>query len=247
MVDLALFRQRAFVGVSLGTFAIGAGMFALLPYLTLYLQDVLGYAPLQGGLRMLPVMVFVFAIPLVSRRFTSSLPPGRVLATGLALTGSGLLLMERVSSGSHWTVLLPGMVVAGVGIGLANPTIATIALALVPPQRSGMASGISNTFRIGGLATGVAALGALLQSGIEHHLTSGGRALAARVAAAGTSAPGLSHEAARSAFVSGMHVILGAGGGLVLLGAAASLALIRPADVRRATPAAQTRSAPEPT
>ncbi|MGH2902769.1 MAG: hypothetical protein ACRDK7_04190 [Solirubrobacteraceae bacterium] len=58
----------------------------------------------------------------------------------------------------------------GIGVGLANPAIAHIALGVVPPQRSGMASGISNTFRIGGLATGVAALGAVFQSRLETSL-----------------------------------------------------------------------------
>ena len=107
MFDLSLFRQRAFVGVSLATFAIGAGMFALLPFLTLYLQNVLGYSPFQGGLRLLPVMLLVFAVPLASRRLTQTLPAGAVLGGGLALTGAGLLLMESVSPASRWTVLLP--------------------------------------------------------------------------------------------------------------------------------------------
>jgi EmrB/QacA subfamily drug resistance transporter len=239
MFDLSLFRQRAFVGVSLGTFAIGAGMFALLPYLTLYLQNVLGYSPFEGGLRLLPLMVLVFAVPLVSRPLTQALGAGVVLACGLALTGTGLLLMESVSSASHWTVLLPGMIVSGIGIGLANPTIAQIALALVPPQRSGMASGISNTFRIGGLATGVAGLGALLQHGIQtnlHGIVPGsGTALAGAVAAAGTNVAGVSPLTARTAFVSGLQLILGAGGGLVLAGAIVGLALIRDRDLHHAS------------
>ena len=66
--------------------------------------------------------------------------------------------------------MLPGLLVGGVGIGLANPAIAKIALGVVPPQRAGMASGITNTFRIGGVATGVAALGAVFQHRLQSTL-----------------------------------------------------------------------------
>jgi EmrB/QacA subfamily drug resistance transporter len=249
MFDLSLFRLRAFVGISLATFAIGAGMFGLLPYLTLYLQNVLRYSPFEGGVRLLPLMLLVFAIPLLSRRATHALPAGAVLALGLALSGGGLLLMELVTPSSHWTVLLPGLLLAGLGIGLANPAIAHIALALVPPQRSGMASGINNTFRIGGLATGVAGLGALLQHGIETKLHTldpqAGRGLAAAVAAAGTNVAGLAPAAARSAFVSGLQLILGVGGGLVLAGGVAALLLIRGRELERApAPVARLEQAP---
>ena len=78
MLDLDLFRHPAFVGVSVATFCIGAGMFALFPYLSIYLQDVLGNSPLGAGLRFLPLTVFVFIVPLATRK----LAPGRVAAAG---------------------------------------------------------------------------------------------------------------------------------------------------------------------
>ena len=67
MFDLSLFRKPSFTGVSVATFAIGAGMFALLPYLTLYLQNDLGLSPLQGGERLLPLTTLAFVVPLASR------------------------------------------------------------------------------------------------------------------------------------------------------------------------------------
>jgi EmrB/QacA subfamily drug resistance transporter len=194
MLDLTLFRNRSFVGVSLTTFCIGGGMFALLPFLTLYLQNYLGLSPLQGGLRLLPMTVLAFFVPLASRRAVERAAPGRVLALGLLLGAAGLGLMQLISRGSAWTVLVPGLVVTGLGIGLANPAIARIALGVVPRERSGMASGISNTFRTGGLAVGIAALGALYQQSISSslgqslgHTVPG---LAAAVAAGGVRAAG---------------------------------------------------------
>ena len=150
--------------------------------------------------------------------------------------------MELVSTTSSWTVLLPGMLVAGLGVGLANPSIAHIALAVVAPQRSGMASGISNTFRIGGLATGVAGLGALLQHGIGAQLPHAGKSTVNAVAAGGVHARGVPPALATSAFVHGLHLVIAAGGVLVLAGAVAAFVLIgagslHPAPAAAAKPA----------
>jgi EmrB/QacA subfamily drug resistance transporter len=161
MFDLSLFRKPSFTGVSFATLMVGAGMFAMFPYITLYLQNDLGYSPLQGGLRMLPATLLTFVIPVASRKPAERIPPGIALGGGLAITAVGIAVMARLTVGSTWTVLLAGNdLLIGIGVGLANPAIARIALGVVPPQRTGMASGISNTFRIGGLSIGVAALGA---------------------------------------------------------------------------------------
>jgi EmrB/QacA subfamily drug resistance transporter len=172
MLDLTLFRRRAFSGVSVSTFAIGAGMFAMFPYITFYFQNLLGYSPLQGGLRLLPATLLVFIVPLATRTRVARIPGGTVLGVGMALTAGGLFLMHGLTVRSHWTALLPGLILTGVGVGLCNPAIATIALGVVPAARSGMASGISNTFRLGGLATGVAALGAIFQHEVQAQLAS---------------------------------------------------------------------------
>src|SRR6185295_7494356 len=83
---------------------------------------------------------------------------------GLACVGAGLLLMHGLQAGDKWTALLPGFAVCGVGIGLVNPALANAAVSVVEPRRSGMASGINSTFRQVGIATGIAAWGAIFQS-----------------------------------------------------------------------------------
>jgi EmrB/QacA subfamily drug resistance transporter len=211
MLDLSLFRNQAFCGVSISTLAVGAGMFAAFPYLTLYLQNLLGYSPLQGGLRLLPATVLVFVVPIVARRFGQGIRSGLMLGAGMALIAAGLLTMSRVANDSRWTVLLPGLLLAGAGIGLANPAIAQLALSVVSPNRSGMASGINNTFRLGGVATGVALLGAVLQGHV-----------ASSVIAAGPRTP-----RQHAAFVSGTRDLLLVGTGIVAAGAVAAFALIR--------------------
>ena len=241
MFDLSLFRKPGFVGVSVGTFAIGGGMFALFPFLTLYLQNDLGFSPLGGGLRLLPLTVLSFAVPFALRGPIHKLAPGLVLGAGLAISAGGIGAMLAVGDHSSWTALIPGMMLSGLGIGIANPAIARVGLGVVPPERSGMASGISNTFRIGGLATGVAALGAIFQQRITSSLskTVGANAAAVGrvVSSAGVKAAAHGHsniaEAARNAFVLGLHTILIIGAVVVALGAALAAILVRSKDFHR--------------
>jgi EmrB/QacA subfamily drug resistance transporter len=247
MLDLSLFRRPAFVGVQVGTFCLGAGMFALFPFLSIYLQDIDGYSALGAGLRFLPITAFVFLVPLVTRKYAARVQLWVLLGASLSIVALGIALMEMVSVGSSWTVLLAGFVVSGIGIGLANPTIAGAALRVVDPSRTGMASGISNTCRVGGLAVGVAALGVLLQHRIGDHLATAGypgKAVSAAVSSSGLRAAGgdpkLS-EAANTAFVSGLHLILFVGCLTVLVGAGASL-LVRSRRAEASEPAAATAS-----
>jgi EmrB/QacA subfamily drug resistance transporter len=233
MLDVSLFRQPAFLGVQLATFCLGAGMFALFPYLSIYLQDILGNSPLGAGLRFLPITAFVFFVPLASRNLAGRLALNVLLSVSLLTAAFGVFLMEDIKVGSSWTALLPGFIVTGLGIGLANPTIAGAALRVVDPARTGMASGISNTCRIGGLAVGVAVFGALLQHRVQTHLTAAGfpgRGLAAGVASSGLRAahgnPKLLHLA-NVAFVSGFRLVLLVGGLTLVVGALAAGWLVR--------------------
>jgi EmrB/QacA subfamily drug resistance transporter len=205
MIDLALFRRPAFVGAQVTAFAISSSMFAMFLYLTLYLQNILRLSPLQTGVRFLPLsLVSFFAAPLAGR-LSAQVPIRALLAFGLALNALAMLSMSRVDTGSHWTVLLPGFVLAGVGIGFVNAPLATTAVSTVAVQRAGMASGINNTFRQVGIATGIAALGAIFASKV-----------------------GDLHS--RAAFVHGLHDILLVGAGVAAIGAVLAGLLVRPQD-----------------
>ena len=79
--------------------------------------------------------------------------------------------MTTVDAASGWTVLIPGFVLAGAGVGLVNPPLASTAIGVVPAERSGMASGINSTFRQVGIATGIAGLGAVFQHSVSRGTT----------------------------------------------------------------------------
>ena len=215
----------------------------------LWLADNLGYSPLAGGLCLLPATILCFIVPLAARPVACKLPPRIVLSAGLATTALGLAVMHGLTDNSTWTALIPGLLLAGIGIGLANPAIATIALGVAPPQRTGMASGISNTFRIAGLAAGVAVLGAVferrLASSLATQLGHPAGQLAKTLASGATRAPqslaaqpGIA-AASHHAFVSGTNQILVMGSIVTLSGAIAALALIRGRDFHQ--PAAAPR------
>jgi EmrB/QacA subfamily drug resistance transporter len=178
MLDLTLFRRPAFAGASVVAFAMSGSAFALFLYLTLYLQTVLGYSAFAAGLRFLPTSLLMFAVSPLAGRISVRVPIRLLLGAGLLLTGAGLLAMSAVHASSGWTVLIPGFVLQGAGVGLINPPLASTAIGVVTPARSGMASGINSTFRQVGVATGIAALGAIFQ----HDLATHTRAALARTA-----------------------------------------------------------------
>src|SRR5919106_570455 len=170
MLDLTLFRKPAFNGVSAVAFALSAAMFAMFLYITIYIQGVLFYSPLEAGLRFLPLTLLSFIVSPLAGALSNRIPLRVLMGAGLTIVGVGLLLMHGVSAGSEWTALLAGFIVAGIGIGLTNPGIGQAAIAVVSPPRAGMASGINTTFRQVGIATGVAALGAVFQTRIDSKL-----------------------------------------------------------------------------
>ena len=253
MLDLSLFRRPAFAGASMVAFAMSASIFAIFLYLTLYLQDALGYGPLQAGLRLLPLMLIELVVAPISGRLTSKVSARAMLGGGLVLVSGGLLLMSTIDAASGWTRLIAGFMMAGAGVGLINPPLASTAIGVVPPARSGMASGINNTFRQAGIATGTAGLGAVFQHEIgrrtvsalgrtahAHQVLSAGHgqfvaALASgEVGAIARSLPAAAHAALTHAYRIGyagaMTEILIIAAAVAMIGAVLGFALVRGGD-----------------
>jgi hypothetical protein len=189
-----------------------------------------------------------------------------LLGTGLAFVTVGLLLMGNLSDSSGWTALLAGQILAGIGIGLATPGLASTAVGVVSPELSGMASGANNTARQLGLATGIAGLGSIFQAKIESTLSplvagmsasSHVHELSRAVASGGTgsalqSVPPADRErvvhAAHHAFVTGFNTVALVSVGVAAVGSLAGYALVRSRDfvVAPATAAAPPEPAPAP-
>jgi len=205
MFDLSLVRVPTFVGGLISAFGISASLFALLTYIVLYVQNMLGYSAIEAGIRFLPLTGAIFLTAGVAGRLSARVPTRLLIGPGFVLIGIGLLLMHGLDVGSDWTALLPGMIVSGVGAGLVNVPLASTAVAVVEPARAGMASGVNATFRQVGVATGIAALGAIFS-----HAIGDGRD--------------------PQAFIDGLNTILLVGSAVAFVSAVGALALIRPRD-----------------
>jgi EmrB/QacA subfamily drug resistance transporter len=249
MLDLALFRIPTFTGASLVCAALAVSTFAPILYVSLFLLNIVGSSPPVAGLQLAPFAGVAFVTSIVVGRQSGRLPVARALAVGLGLCAVGLMLMRGVSVGSSWTELLPGYVVGGLGIGIANPFVTFAALGVVPTARSGTAAGVNNTFRQLGIAGGIAALGAILQRTIQSDVADritgtpaadGRPGVVAQQVGAGDvggalaslprSARGALQSAYDQAFVGALNELLLIAAGVALAGAVVALVLMRDRD-----------------
>ena len=246
MLDFRLFRVPTFTGAQTTAFAISSGMFAQFLFLPLYLENVLGYSAVATGVRFLPLSLVSFVCAPFAGRLSTRVPVRFLLSGGLALCGVALLLMWGIALDSGWTTLLAGFLVGGVGIGFVNAPLASTAVSVVEPRRAGMASGINNTFRQVGIATGIAALGAIFESRITSYLAGSGKVPAGQVhqfaqavSSGGTtqalqalpaSARAEAKTLAHSAFISGLNEILLVAAIVLFAGAVLAFVLVRQRD-----------------
>ncbi|MGA8297276.1 MAG: MFS transporter [Acidimicrobiales bacterium] len=248
MLDLSLLRVPTFNGGLIAAFAISGGIFALLTYITIYFQDILGLSAIATGVRFLPLTGAIFVTAGIAGRLTSHVPRKWLIAPGFVVIGVGLLLMRGLTAQSTWTHLLVGMILAGVGSGLVNVPLISTAVGVVAPQRAGMASGINSTLRQAGIATGVATLGTIFVTEVRSGLSSrlAGTALAAKSGAiskaitSGTinhvisSAPpslrGTVVLATKASFAGGLNTIVLVAAVASFAGAVLSFILVRESD-----------------
>jgi hypothetical protein len=253
MFELALFGRPAFTGACIAAFGISASIFASFLYMSLYIQNVLGYSPLQTGLRFLPLSLLAFVAAPISGKLSSHMPVRWLIGGGLLGVAVAMLLWTGVDTTSGWTTLLPGFIVGGIAIGVTNTPLAATSIGVVPRERSGMASGINATFRQVGIATGIAVFGAVFQHSVESGITDRlrGTAIAARApeiaqgVVSGQAQQSFARlpaplretagHAARSAFVSGLTEIFFLGAAVALVCGILSMVLIRQRDFVGAT------------
>ena len=229
MLDVRLFRVPAFTGTQITAFALSASIFAMFLYLTLYLQNILDYSPLQAGLRFLPISCLAFISAPISGKLSAQVPIRLLMGGGLALVAVSLWLMTGLTPTSSWTALLPGFIIGGLGIGIVNPALATSAISTVRREQAGVGSGINATFRQVGIATGIAALGAIFQH---------------QVAAYATDHPQLGAALQEASFVSGLNDILWVGFGIAAVGSVLAFALVRGKDFIASVPEVGQRTRP---
>jgi EmrB/QacA subfamily drug resistance transporter len=249
MFDLTLFRTPTFTGGLIVAFTMNGSLFAMLLYLVLYLQDDLGFSALATGARLLVLSGGTLVSATIAGRLTSRVPIRWLIGPGLLLVGVGLLLVSGLTGTTTWTHLVVGFILSGVGSGLVNPPLASTAVGVVKPERSGMASGVNTTFRQIGISVGIALYGTLFASALQSkldgslaslhlstaHLTAivtdikegyGGRVVQSVPASARGQVIGALH----SSFAGSLNELLIVSGCMALVGALSAFVLIRPKD-----------------
>ena len=219
MLPLGLFRNKEFTGAQVAVFSISASFFAIFLYTTLYLQQILGLSPIKAGLVYLPVHgadLLRVGRERVAAREGLGRRADRVRPRAAWRSASRSALLATATS--SWSMLVPSLMVGGLGTGLFNPAVSAVALGSAPQEQSGLAAGVNDTFRQAGIAVGVALFGALIP---------------------GSAALG---KGSAESFVSGMHTALIVGAVLAAIGAIACVRLIpvrRAGASRRAAPGAR--------
>lgn len=248
MVDVRLFRRPAFTGAQIAAFTMSGSLFSLFLYLTLYLQDVLGFSAFETGLRLLAVTALTIVAAPIAGRLSARVPLRLLVGSGLVVVGVGLVLLHGITAESGWMALLAGFMVCGLGSGVTNSPLGSLAVGVVERARSGMGAGVNNTFRQVGLATGIAAYGAVFQHSVTATLREqlhGSPPDRINQLAAATSSGGIQQalkqvpsqmrgqvqHAAHAAFVHGLNDLFVIAAIVAFGGAVAAFVLVRQQDI----------------
>ena len=215
IMPLTIFRNRNVASADAVALLIGASLFSMFYFISLYLQQVLAFSALEAGLSYLPLAFTIIFTAGAASQLVTRVGPKPVLVSGLALTTVGLLLFTQISAGGSFAgdVLAPSLLVAA-GLGLSFVSVTIIAVAGVGHDEAGMASGLLNTAQQVGGALGLAVLSAVATSS---------------TAGAGAPGPGALTDAFQSAFA--------VGAGFAAVGVLLALLVVphvRPQDVAAA-------------
>jgi EmrB/QacA subfamily drug resistance transporter len=202
LLDMSFFANARFRGAVSGGVLVAFGLSGSLFLLTQHLQFVLGYGPLEAGLRIAPMALTLVALNLtgIGVRLTTKLAPPVATALGLGLMAAGLASIAVLGHDGSYPGILLGLVLMGAGVGCAKPAMAGAVMTSIPPEKAGVGSGLMGTISEVGNSLGVACLGAVLTVGFAGALPAGvpddaARSLPDAVAAAGPDATRQVHSA----------------------------------------------------
>lgn len=164
LVDVSLFRRPNFLAANLLGLVGLAIMCSVFFFLALFLQRALLLGPIAAGVALLPFTALIAVVAPLAGRWTDRVGPRVLITAGMLLLAGGLLLLSRADIEAGVLVLLPGLAVAGTGLGLSSTPVTNAALAAVPERSAGMGAGIVSVSRLVGLALGVAAMGAIVSA-----------------------------------------------------------------------------------
>ena len=203
MLPLALFRNGTYTGANLVVLLVALAMFGVFFFVSLYMQNILGYSPVQTGAAFLPLTVLIILVAPIAGRTSDRIGSRGLMTAGMILVATQLILFSRLSIDSTFWNLLPGLLIGGVGMALTMTPSAAAATRSVPVDKSGVGSAVLNSARQVGGTMGVAIMGAIMASEIGGNPTP-------------------------EAFMRGFERALLVAAGIAIVGAVVAYALVRP-------------------
>ena len=162
MLDLNLFRNRSFASANTVMLLIGLAMFGTFFFVSLFVQNVLGYSPIQAGATFLPMTLFIIFVAPIAGRLADKLGPRALMVPGLTLVTASLVLFSLQDESSTFWTLLPALLVGGLGMAMAMAPTTTAAMHAVPIDKAGVGSAVINSARQIGGSIGIALTGAIV-------------------------------------------------------------------------------------
>jgi EmrB/QacA subfamily drug resistance transporter len=206
MLDLSLFRIGSFAGANLVAMLVSLGMFGVFFFVSLYVQNVLGYSPTKAGAIFLPMTILIILVAPIAGKLSDRIGSRWLMGAGMSTLGVSLLLYQRIGLHTGFWSLLPQLLLGGLGMALTMSPMTSAAMGSVPVDKAGVGSGVLNSFRQVGGSLGIALMGAILLS-YAH--------------------PTGSKQVASQQFVNGLHAALAVSAVITFAGAAVAILLVR--------------------
>jgi EmrB/QacA subfamily drug resistance transporter len=203
MLQLDLFRNRTYTGANLVILLVALAMFGVFFFVSLYMQNVLGYSAVQTGAAFLPMTILIILVAPIAGRTSDRIGSRGLLTVGMVLVAGQLLYFSRLGVDSSFWNLLPGFLVGGVGMAMTMTPSAAAATRSVPVDKAGVGSAVLNASRQVGGSLGIALMGAIMAA-----------------EANGVQSP--------ETFVDGFQSALLVAAGIAVLGAVVAFTLVRP-------------------
>ncbi|PEL13358.1 MFS transporter [Bacillus sp. AFS017336] len=171
MIELSIFRNWSFNGANISAFVLGAGLYGGFTYLTILMQNYMGYTAFETGVKMLLISGFTIILGPLAGIISGKIGNRWLISGALFIGAIGIMLIRHmIKVPFEWSYLMPGFVLLGISNALVNPPIANAAMSSVDKKQVGMASGILNVFRQVGISFGVVMLGIKLTEGYNSSL-----------------------------------------------------------------------------
>jgi EmrB/QacA subfamily drug resistance transporter len=172
MLDLSLFKNSTFAGANAVMLLVALAMFGVFFFLSLFVQNVLGYSATQAGASFLPMTMLIVLVAPIAGRISDRVGSRWLMGSGMTLVAGSLIVFARLGQGSSYWAILPGMLLGGLGMALAMSPTTAAAMGSVPVDKAGVGSAVLNSMRQIGGSLGIAIMGAIVAAQVHVQRTS---------------------------------------------------------------------------